>query len=355
MRSPQESQSRTLSVTILVAAFVLASLTLGAALSGATAPTFQAIASVSAVSIAVFAGLWFRIFRVPEPSTTQGTPDLPRVMEMQASAVRREPLARPGFQGVHALVVEDDPICQQVALGQLRVLGVTAELAADGLSALRALERRHYDVVLMDCQLPGIEGYEVTRRLRLQEGLNRQTPVIAVTANLQKENRERCMAAGMDQYMHKPLNLEILSGLLRRMLADGTSRRDARGVSTPTILDPKQIATLRQLEQHSGSPLLAPLAESFPKQVRQYLEQMREATRQDDSRALFFAAHTLKGAAFNLGAIELASLCREIEDSAQQGRTTGFDEKLGQVEQEIQKVVLELRQISEPSRARISA
>lgn len=348
------SQSRNLSVTTLVAALVLASLTLGAALSGATVPTFEVIALVSALSIAVFAGLWFRIFRFPEPGNRQGTPDLPRTAEPPAPTVKREPLARPGFQGVHALVVEDDPVCQQVALGQLKVLGITAELAADGLSALRALERQRYDVILMDCQLPGIEGYEVTRRLRLQEGLNRRTPVIAVTANSQKGNRERCLAAGMDQYMHKPLNPEILSGLLRRMLADGMSRWDTRAL-TPTTLDPKQIATLRQLEQRSGSPVLAPLAESFPKQVHQYLEQMREATRQDDSRALFFAAHTLKGAAFNLGALELASLCREIEDSAQQGTTAGFDEKLGQIEQELQKVVLELRQISESSRTRISA
>jgi CheY-like chemotaxis protein len=266
-----------------------------------------------------------------------------------ASAANGEPAgilsARPRFCGVHVLVVEDDPINQQIALGQLASLGITAELAPDGLSALQALERQRYDVILMDCQLPGIDGYEVTRRLRHQEGVNRRTPVIAVTANAQKGQRERCLAAGMDQYLPKPLNLEILSGLLRRLLAHGTARQDARD-STSTVLDPKQIAALRELERRSGNALLAPLAESFPKQVHQYLEKMREATRNGDGKALFFAAHTLKGAAFNLGALELASLCREIEDPAQQGETGGFDKILGQIEGEVQKVILELKRIS---------
>lgn len=130
---------------------------------------------------------------------------------------------------LHALLVEDNLINQQVALGQLAALGIHAEVASDGLAALRALELSRYDVILMDCQLPEIDGYEITRRLRRQEGLNRRTPVVAVTASAIEGELERCLAAGMDHYLAKPLRLEILAGLLRRLFVDGVDGVD--GVS----------------------------------------------------------------------------------------------------------------------------
>jgi len=127
--------------------------------------------------------------------------------------------ARLDLHGAHALVVEDNPINQQVMLGQLAALGISADVAADGASALRAVEDRRYDVVLMDCQLPGLDGYETTRRLRRLETNGRRTPVGAVTANTGEGEREKCLAAGMDDYLAKPLRLEALRSILSRLLA----------------------------------------------------------------------------------------------------------------------------------------
>jgi CheY-like chemotaxis protein len=113
--------------------------------------------------------------------------------------------------------VEDDPVNQKITSAQLAALGISAEVVEDGESALDALDGRPYDLVLMDCQLPGIDGYETTRRLRGRER-ERRLPVIAVTSNTARGERERCLAAGMDEYLAKPFRLEELSALLGQVL-----------------------------------------------------------------------------------------------------------------------------------------
>jgi CheY-like chemotaxis protein len=120
---------------------------------------------------------------------------------------------------LHALVVEDNEVNQLVTCAQLDVLGISADVAADGHSALEALAQRPYDLVLMDCQLPGIDGYETTRRLRGRE-TGRRLPVIAVTANALPAEREKCLAAGMDGYLAKPFRLEDLRAALGRVIPE---------------------------------------------------------------------------------------------------------------------------------------
>jgi hypothetical protein len=256
--------------------------------------------------------------------------------------------ARLDLHGAHALVVEDNPVNQQVALGQLAALGISADTAADGASALRAMGDRVYDVVLMDCQLPGLDGYETTRRLRRLETNGHRTPVVAVTAHALKGERERCLAAGMDDYLAKPLRLGALGGVLGRLLTRADGRAEGRTPDRP-VLDPSQIEMLRLLERRAGQPLLGALAQSFPRQAGQYLDQMRAASREGDAKSLYFAAHSLKGGAANIGALELARLCLEIEEPAQQSETCGCAEILDRVEQESQKVVRELQRLAETS------
>ena len=124
-----------------------------------------------------------------------------------------------------ALVVEDNPVNQAVAEGMLRVLGFEAHLAEDGASALQLLEQNRYDVVLMDCMMPGMDGFEVTAELRRRErtGSAPRTHVIAATAIAMAGDRERCLAAGMDDYLAKPFQLEVLEAILIRVL--GADRR----------------------------------------------------------------------------------------------------------------------------------
>ncbi|MBW8874210.1 MAG: response regulator [Acidobacteria bacterium] len=123
-----------------------------------------------------------------------------------------------GVRGMRLLAVEDNPINQQVLLAQLAALGLAADLAADGQAALDALERQTYDLVLMDCQLPGLDGYETTRRWRRREAGGRSIPIIAVTAHAMRGEREKCLAAGMDDHIAKPFRLEELAAIVGRWL-----------------------------------------------------------------------------------------------------------------------------------------
>jgi signal transduction histidine kinase/ActR/RegA family two-component response regulator len=123
----------------------------------------------------------------------------------------------PGARG-RVLVAEDNPVNQRVAVGILEVLGFEAELAANGAEAVEAATRNRYDAVLMDCQMPEVDGYEATAEIRRREGPGRHTPVIAMTASAIEGDRERCLAAGMDDYVCKPVRLAEIAGILNRWI-----------------------------------------------------------------------------------------------------------------------------------------
>jgi signal transduction histidine kinase len=150
---------------------------------------------------------WFRI------------PLRPAAMPANAPlAAAPAPGTAPAPGGARLLAVEDNPVNQQVLLAQLAVLGFAAHMAADGQEALDALERQTYDLVLMDCQLPGLDGYETTRRWRQRETGGRRIPIIAVTAHAMQGEREKCLAAGMDDHIAKPFRLDQLAAAVGRWL-----------------------------------------------------------------------------------------------------------------------------------------
>jgi signal transduction histidine kinase/ActR/RegA family two-component response regulator len=151
---------------------------------------------------------WFRIPLLPVESAAGGT--------AAAASAPGNGMAPGSLAGIRLLAVEDNVINQQVLLAQLAALGLAADLAADGQTALDALERQTYDLVLMDCQLPGIDGYETTRRWRQREAGGRSIPIIAVTAHAMRGEREKCLAAGMDDHIAKPFRLDELAAIVRR-------------------------------------------------------------------------------------------------------------------------------------------
>ena len=122
---------------------------------------------------------------------------------------------------VRVLLAEDNLVNQKVALAMLRKLGIDADLAATGIEALDALVGVAYDLVLMDCQMPAMDGFEATRRIRERERGTRHLPVVAMTANAMVGDRERCLEAGMDDHIPKPVRMEVLQRALHRWLPAG--------------------------------------------------------------------------------------------------------------------------------------
>jgi signal transduction histidine kinase/ActR/RegA family two-component response regulator len=129
----------------------------------------------------------------------------------------------PSFTGMRLLLAEDNPVNQLVAVHQLRALGFEVEAVGDGLEAVEAVARTAFDVILMDCQMPDLDGYAATRHIREQEGKGRHTPIIAVTAHAFESDRRQCLEAGMDDYLAKPFRQSDLLRTLQRWLGPGES------------------------------------------------------------------------------------------------------------------------------------
>jgi CheY-like chemotaxis protein/HPt (histidine-containing phosphotransfer) domain-containing protein len=227
----------------------------------------------------------------------------------------------PAAKPLRILVAEDSPLNQQVALKQLEKLGHTADAVADGSQALEAHARTPYDIILMDCQMPVMSGYEATWQIRNREQektgvaeAGKRVYIIAMTANTQADNREKCTAAGMDGFINKPVQLTELEVALLHALADQKATKEIEAV-----IDPLIIASLRQLGTPGKPDPLAELIDLFLREAPAQLDIMSEAVAKNDLSSLsrtLSAVTALKGSASNLGARNLAALCDEIELTA---------------------------------------
>jgi PAS domain S-box-containing protein len=240
----------------------------------------------------------------------------------------RIPIGRPsGVGSLTLLLVEDNVVNQKVVLARLTRLGYTADVAVNGAEALEHLERHRYGAVLMDCQMPIMDGYEATSRLRRIEGSGRHTPVIALTALAMTADRARCIAAGMDDYLAKPVQVEDLVAALERWAplegappveptAAAVDAVPADAFETndqPPDLDRAIIGGLRDL---GGIALLEELVSLFHEEVGKYLVELDRALENQDSIALRQIAHALSGSSANMGASRVAAAAAEIEQLA---------------------------------------
>jgi two-component system, sensor histidine kinase and response regulator len=232
----------------------------------------------------------------------------------------REPSPRPEPTSIDhgvVLLVEDNTMNQLVATRMLAKLGYRADVANNGREAIDAITIGAYDAVLMDCQMPEMDGYEATRQLRRAEaGTGRHLPVIAMTAAAMQGDREACLAAGMDDYITKPVSVDAIATVLDRWTApkpapDAEPTVSHRAADDP-ILDPERFAILRDLDAGDGD-LIATLVHEFLNDGTQLLTAIREAIAEGDPQAVERAGHTLKGASANLGAVRLARVCGKIE------------------------------------------
>ena len=251
------------------------------------------------------------------------------------------PAAAPGIpdaQSVRILLVEDHPINQRVTVRMLERLGYASDIAENGLEAIEALRQATYTAILMDCQMPEMDGYAATRELRRLEaegslpGGHRRTPVIAMTASAMAGDREQCLAAGMDDYLTKPASATALRSTLYRWISTEKAQQAERpGGDTPMtmqttqlaalpLLDEAAIAALRDPELGGDPEFLVEVVEAFLGDSPSRLRALRAGFDRGDAEAVGRAAHSLKGSSGNFGAMRMQTLCADIERMARDGQ-----------------------------------
>ncbi|GIE36552.1 hypothetical protein Ait01nite_095970 [Actinoplanes italicus] len=214
----------------------------------------------------------------------------------------------------HVLLVEDNSINQTVALGILARLGYSADVAPDGRVAVALAAENDYLAIFMDCLMPEMDGYTATAEIRRRETGGRHVPIIAMTAGAMPEDRERCLEAGMDDHIAKPVMPQDITNALERCAAAGPARSEVR------LQIERRLDLLRAAAPTVDDQALADLLQRLVSQVPDLIEECMQALALDDAPALRHAAHQMKGAAGNLGAHGLAEASGRLEQAARAGR-----------------------------------
>ncbi len=254
-------------------------------------------------------------------------------------AATTEAADRRAFGQARILTVEDNPINQEVVRCILDKVGCTCETVADGPKALGLVSNRPYDLILMDCQMPVMDGYETTAAIRAQEkagalpGVVERIPIVAMTANALKGDREKCLAAGMDDYLSKPFKPEQLIECIARWLPDlpaedeapeaaAADPADEQPASEPAPEEPRapidrdSLNRLRALETEDSGKLLDRIVHRYLDSSPDLIATLRKELQRGNAVAVKEAAHSLKSASGFLGALEVAELCQSLEDQA---------------------------------------
>jgi PAS domain S-box-containing protein len=210
------------------------------------------------------------------------------------------------------LLVEDNPTNQLVATHMLAKIGYEVDVAANGREGVEASAHSEYGAILMDCQMPEMDGYQATGAIRRREGLARHTPIIAMTAAAMDGDREVCLAAGMDDYISKPVRSDALIEILDRWIVADDPTVTA---IDPAVLDPGRFDTLLELDDGDGA-ILREVTAAFLADAVSQLDHLREAAAEGDPEVLEQSAHALKGASASIGAVTLAARCAALEELA---------------------------------------
>ena len=259
----------------------------------------------------------------------------------------------PVRENVRVLVAEDNPINRQVALGQLKHLGYNADAVPNGIAVLEAIDRVEYDIILMDCQMPEMDGYEATRRIRARRSTAPPPYIIAVTAHAMQGDREKCLEAGMDDYVSKPIILETFAAALDRGLSAGlkttflnSKRRVAATGSVQTengsALSKQTLEDLKKLGSEIGPLFYPQLLGTFVKDTIGRLAALQSAIEGGETGRLGREAHTLKGASLTMGAQGMADICKQLENMGTAKSVEGAIEQLAQLKYQFERVKNEI-------------
>ncbi|MGH9886126.1 MAG: response regulator, partial [bacterium] len=245
------------------------------------------------------------------PTWRRGVPDRPT---FDATLGQRMPL--------RILVAEDNAVNQRLALLSLERMGYRGDVAANGWEAVQAMERQPYDIILMDVQMPELDGLAATRLIRRRSGGAGHPPfILAMTANALREDREACLEAGMDDYLSKPVRVGELQAALERWGQQVSNAALEKAAPTPpaSAFSGPTLAELRGMRRKDGRTMLDRLLELFEEGTPRLLGDLKKAIARGDDEAAGFAAHALKGSALGLGALAVAELAGQLEAAARAG------------------------------------
>ncbi len=261
---------------------------------------------------------------------------------LAADHQRPEPAPDPVADGIRGriLVVEDNPVNQLVAEGVLRRIGYSVVMSDNGATGLAAFaaDQQGYDAILMDCQMPVMNGYDATHAIRAMQSIGRRIPIIAMTANAAPEERQRCLNAGMDDFLLKPVDRALLESTLARWIVGSNDRGVDHGpgqteqspvpaAAADVVLDRGRLTEL--LDTGSADlALVHRIVDRFAERVVDALDEMAHAVETADAPALVRVAHSLRGGAGNVGLVRLAGLCESFELRAGEGELPGVGELL---------------------------
>jgi signal transduction histidine kinase/DNA-binding NarL/FixJ family response regulator/HPt (histidine-containing phosphotransfer) domain-containing protein len=291
---------------------------------------------------------WFELPSAPVPVA----PEHPRGATPARPSTRprpRPPSSSGAPGGLRVLVVEDNPVNQTLAQHQLAQLGLRSAVAQHGEEALRLLDTERFDLILMDIQMPVMGGFRATAEIRRREGTTQHTPVVAMTAHALPTDRQRCLDAGMDDYLAKPVQLETLAQALARWLGPlpqmppaPTAETSAAGSMASSedgqAVDPATLDKLRTLGERSGRDVLGKVVAIFHSEAPNRLGRLHEASAKADREALAFTAHSLRGSSGTLGARRMADLCKLLESEATTATPERLESLIRELEDELPRV-----------------
>jgi two-component system, sensor histidine kinase and response regulator len=241
----------------------------------------------------------------------------------------------------HVLMAEDNSVNQIVARNMFKLIGCTYDMVNNGQDALEAVRRGGYDMVLMDCQMPVMDGYEATRAIRAWEGEQddaRHIPIVALTANALVGDADLCLAAGMDDHLAKPYSRNQLTATMARWLPAelvAMAKQDrSEGIVSGTMplanaadatatLNQRALDNIRALDPDGSAGVMAEVIEIFLDEATKQLATLHEALQFDNAKQLASTAHALKSASMNVGASQMGELCRQLEQLGKSGSTAG--------------------------------
>jgi CheY-like chemotaxis protein/HPt (histidine-containing phosphotransfer) domain-containing protein len=275
--------------------------------------------------------------RIVQPETATATSD--------TAFAEPEHTAEPITDGLSILIAEDHPINQKMMEILMQRAGATWQLCSDGLEVIQAMQSdAHFDLILMDLHMPNMDGYEATRSIRDLPGPERNIPIIAVTADALAGDREKCLAAGMNDYLAKPVRLADLQQVIARTMAAHT---DTATANRPEPEAPETFDSDNLVEQVGDAESAALLVREFANTLRAELQILQQALNADDLEAARSASHRIKGSARTIGCNLLAAQLQQIETACRSENKPSASKAMTDVTKQLPDLLEQLNSFSE--------